>query len=90
MSTANTTRPTKTKSGGAHHCNQLKNLKEEHIALQNDYRQLRDHNEQLDVEASQSECNLQERNYYKKSARSWCAAFFVLAAAVITFPMWGL
>jgi predicted nucleic acid-binding Zn ribbon protein len=31
--TSNATRPTKTKSGGAHHCNQLKNLKEEHAAL---------------------------------------------------------
>jgi len=32
--TSNTTRPTKTKTGGPHHCNQLKNLTEKHSALQ--------------------------------------------------------
>jgi len=33
--TANATRPTKTKAGGPHHCNQLKNLQETHAALEN-------------------------------------------------------
>ena len=33
MSTSNATRPTKTKAGAPNHCNQLKNLKEEHAAL---------------------------------------------------------
>lgn len=38
--TSNATRPTKTKAGGPHHCNQLKNLQEDHAALQNRHAEL--------------------------------------------------
>lgn len=85
--TSNTTRPTKTKAGGPHHCNQLKNLKEEHIALQNDYKQLSLECDQLHVEASQSVCNLQERNYYKKSACLWIACSVILTASWVIFAV---
>ncbi len=76
------------------HSKQLENLQEEHTGLQNDYRkqkskleELESHNEQLHVEASRSIDNLQERNYYKKSARLWCACSVILTASWIIFAV---
>ena len=87
MSTSNTTRPKTTESGAPHYPNLWKDLSEEHIALQNDYRQLLSHNEQLEVEASQSVCNLQERNYYKLCSWGWGTAAVLLAASWIIFAV---
>ena len=92
--TSNITRPTTTESGAPHYPNLYKNLSEEHTGLQNDYRkqkskleELESHNEQLDVEAGRSVENLQERNYYRKSARLWCSCSVLLAASWVIFAV---
>ena len=41
----------------------------------------------LHVEASQSECNLQERNYYKLCSWGWGTAAVLLAASWIFFAV---
>lgn len=73
---------------------QLAARKEENKSLHNEIAasgdrnlQLRIDNEQLEVEACRSINNLQERNYYKRSARAWFACSVIMAVSLIVLAV---